>query len=324
MFALFRTHKLPPGAARWTALPGSVLALVLLALVALPVLAQSDPPQLATWDVQVWPEYDRPSVLVIASGVLDENQTFPFQVRAPLPPDATVHAVAYPGPAGNLLTLPWRIERDAAGQSVVFAVDQPRFVIEYYADILTQPPSRRFELPLVAPYAVQQASLALRQPSRASDLQVTPAMNDGGPDSLGNPTYTLDLGPLEAGQSVPMQVSYSKADDDPSVDSTPVAAASAPAPVVADSEQVWLPWVAGLLAAVLAGALAIYLVRRRRYEKASRQARRRDARKKAVQPIRQPAGSPPPTDSPNTFCVQCGHKFEGADKFCRNCGAQRR
>ncbi len=202
----------------------SVIVLLALALTALPVAAQSAPPVLATWDTQVWPEYDRPSVLVISTGTFAPGTMFPQQVRAPIPANATVHAVAYPEANGNLLSLGWTIEPGVDGQTVVFDLDQPNFVVEYYADILAPPPNRSFDLNLVAPYAAQQASLALRQPSRSSNLQTTPAMVAGGVDTLGNPTYTLELGAQAAGQSTPLQVSYSKDDAQPSVSSAPVAA----------------------------------------------------------------------------------------------------
>jgi hypothetical protein len=286
----------------------------------LPVLAQTAPLDLSTWDTQVWPEYDQPSVLVITSGSFVAGTTFPQQVRVPIPASAEVHAVAYPEASGNLLSLSWAIEPGVDGQTVVFDLDQPNFVVEYYADIITPPSNRSFELDLVAPYSAQQASLTLRQPSRASELQTTPAMVPAGVDALGNPTFTLDLGALSAGQSTQFQVSYTKADAQPSVLSDPAA------PIASESSaaaSVW-PWLAGVAAAVLAGGVTFYLVQRSRSTTASRQARRRSARKQGTQPARQPAGGAAPAGSATRFCVQCGQKFEGSDKFCRNCGAPRR
>jgi hypothetical protein len=303
--------------------PSSFLATALaliLALVSFPVLAQTAPLELATWDTQVWPEYDQPSVLVITRGFFVPETSFPQQVRVPIPAGAAVHAVAYPEASGNLLSLAYTVESDAAGQTVVFDLNQPSFVVEYYADIISPPSRRSFDLALVAPYAVQQASLTLRQPSRASDLQTTPAMLPGGMDDLGNPTYTLDLGSLAAGEGTALQVSYSKADTQPSV-------ASGPAPSSADASSatasVW-PWLAGVAAAVIAGGVTFYLVQRRRATSATRQSRRRAARKEGAQPVRQTSGGAQAAASATRFCVQCGQKFEGSDKFCRNCGAPRR
>lgn len=304
-----------------------IACLVLVGVVGavLPAAAQLEAPQLATWDVQIWPEYDDPSVLVIATGAMAEGSALPQTLRIPLPPGARVHAVAYPDETGNLLTLPWTSEAGADGQTVVLELNQPRFVVEYYADILSPPPSRSFALDLTTPYAVQQASLALRQPARASDLQVTPAMTAGAADNLGNPTYGLELGALPAGERIPVQVSYTKADGNPSVAS---AAADAPAaaapPAAASDEQAWLPLALGITAGILVGAGVIFLLMQRRSAGRTRQARRRDARNKGGTPARPPASGAAGGAAADKFCVKCGQKFEGADRFCRNCGTARR
>lgn len=288
--------------------------------------AQTQPPVLATWDVQVWPEYDQPTVLVIATGSVVTGTTFPQSLSFPLPADASIHAVAYPGEAGNLLTLPWTTEAGPAGQAVVFELNQPHFVVEYYADILSVPPNRSFDLDLGIPYAAQQATVTLRQPARASALQVTPAMAAAGVDELGNPTYALDLGPLAAGQSVPFQVSYTKVDGEPSrpaAVSTPVAAAM---PEPAAEGQSWLPLALGIAVGAAAGMAILYVVLNRRSAAGSRQTRRREARKRGERaaPPRAAASKPVDSAAANQFCVQCGQQFDLSDRFCRGCGAARR
>ncbi|MEI2691300.1 MAG: zinc ribbon domain-containing protein [Anaerolineae bacterium] len=288
--------------------------------------AQGSPPVLATWDVQIWPEHDKPTVLVIATGAVVTGTTFPQPMSLPLPPGASIHAVAYPGEAGNLLTLPWTIEAGPAGQSVVFDLNQPRFVVEYYADILSPPPNRSFELDLGIPYAAQQASATLRQPARASALQVTPAMTAAGMDDLGNPTYTLALGSLAAGQSVPFQISYTKADAEPSKLPAAPAPVDVPAPAPAAEGQSWLPLALGLAVGALAGMALLYFVLNRRSTAGSRQARRRDARRKGDRSDAPRSGISKSADSTASqqFCVQCGQKFDLNDRFCRGCGATRR
>jgi hypothetical protein len=234
--------------------------------------------------------------------------------------------VAYPGEAGNLLTLPWTTEAGPAGQAVVFELNQPHFVVEYYADILSVPPNRSFDLDLGIPYAAQQATVTLRQPARASALQVTPAMAAAGVDELGNPTYALDLGPLAAGQSVPFQVSYTKVDGEPSrpaAVSTPVAAAM---PEPAAEGQSWLPLALGIAVGAAAGMAILYVVLNRRSAAGSRQTRRREARKRGERaaPPRAAASKPVDSAAANQFCVQCGQQFDLSDRFCRGCGAARR
>ena len=59
--------------------PVLFIALVLILIVGLPSrsLGQEAGFQLASWDVEVWPEYDKPSVLVIYNGTFEEGTTFP-------------------------------------------------------------------------------------------------------------------------------------------------------------------------------------------------------------------------------------------------------
>ena len=144
-----------------------------------------------------------------------------------------------------------------------------------------------------------------------------------GLDDLGNPTFSADLGPLAAGQAIPLRVSYTKSDDEPSTTFQPLPAATT-APAASGSNQNWLPIVVGAALRVLVGGIVLYLLWRRQSGKTTRQARRRAARKKGAPAERPQAVRPAAPAAASQFCVQCGQKFEGSDKFCRNCGAPRR
>lgn len=303
------------------------LVVALLTAAFLPASAQpTSPVQLAGWDMQVWPEYDQPSVLVIFNGTVADGATYPVSLQISLPTEAEIHAVAYPDATGNLLTLAADTQETADGKTLSFELDQPKFVIEFYADILTPVPDRSFALNLVAPYAVQQATLMLRQPARASNWKSSPAIASNAVDELGNPTYTLNLGAQSAGQATAVQVSYTKADANPSVAAQAQTPAMTNAVVAAEPvQQNWLPWLAVLAALAGAGALLAYgLSRRRAMATVSRQARRRTARERGDDGNTRPAAQPKvhaAAGTQNKFCTQCGHKFAESDKFCRNCGA---
>jgi hypothetical protein len=307
-----------------TGLAALGLTIGLAALLGWSALAQSEPVELARWAVEVWPEHDRPAVLVIVSGEVGASSSPTQTLRIPLPAQAEVNAVAFPNEEGRLISLAWETETTEAGQEIVFDTANPEFVVEYYLDVISPPPDRSFDLELVAPYPAEQASVTLRQPARASDMETVPAMQPAGVDSLGNALYTLDLGALAAGQAAPLRVSYTKADNNPTV-ANAVAAADAPedagAPAAADND--WLLPAGLALGFIVVAGIGVVYWRSRRPAGATRQARRRQARAKGGSLERGAAG-PAAKTAQNTFCPQCGAKFEAADKFCRNCGAARR
>ncbi|MER2598591.1 MAG: zinc ribbon domain-containing protein [Caldilineales bacterium] len=288
-------------------------------------LPQAAPPRLAGLDVQIWPEYDQPAVLVIINGTLAEDVPLPQSLQVSLPEAAVLHAIAYPDATGKLLSLAATTTAANNAQVVEFELDQPRFVVEYYADIITAPPARSFTLDFAAPYAAEQATLSLRQPARATALQTDPPMAAGAADAQGNPTYTLATGPLQAGERIALQVSYTKPDADPSV-SAQVTPAPANAVVAAQQAETstWLPWLLGALAALLLGAAGFYWLRQRNATPRSRQARRQAERQRGPSPRAAGTATDRAAASANNFCPQCGQKYESNDKFCRKCGTSRR
>ncbi|MBP8950216.1 MAG: hypothetical protein KBG73_15340, partial [Candidatus Promineofilum sp.] len=71
------------------------LSLLLLFLfAALPVAAQTEVTQLDSLTVELWPDYDRPAMLVILTGTLPASATLPAAVTIPLPAGAEINAVA--------------------------------------------------------------------------------------------------------------------------------------------------------------------------------------------------------------------------------------
>lgn len=289
------------------------------------VAAQSVPLGLERWAVEVWPEYDRPAVLVLLNGTVQAGTALPVDVRIPVPQDAEINAVAFTGEDGRLISIPFSSEPTVGGQDIVFTLEQPDFVVEYYADVISPPPSRSFDLDFAAPYPAQEASVTLRQPARASDLTTTPAMPATGVDALGNPLYALQLGPLAAGQPAPLSVRYTKTDANPTV-ANAVVGDDVVAPPTASSAGIdSLPLVAGLVLALIVVAGVVFVMwRRNQRSGGSRQARRRAAREKGETPARASSAGASQKLAQNNFCPQCGAKYQTSDKFCRGCGAPRR
>ena len=104
-------------------------------VVAIPSHAQTDTTTLDSMAVDIWPDYDQPSVLVLLTGTLPSSTSFPASVTIPVPEDANVNAVAHIDDAtGNMLT---DVEADdtVPGQ-ISLTTPSARFRIEYYVPLI--------------------------------------------------------------------------------------------------------------------------------------------------------------------------------------------
>lgn len=289
------------------------------------VLAQNSGAELSSLRISLWPEYDQPAILVIYDATLDSVVALPQTLRVAIPNDATVNAVAFPGETGGLFSLAWTSEPGTNGQILTFEVNSPQFVVEYYLDTLSPPPDRSFDVSLIVPYNTEQTSLLLRQPSGASNLETTPELAPAGTDALGNPQYSETLGPVAAGQVIDLSVSYTKADEMPSVSGSALVPPGSEV-TVDGATPAWLPWLIGGLLLGLLVVVAVVLVRwlgERQARQGTRQARRKREREKGYPPNPGPSVKEPVAGGQNKFCPRCGRHYDPGDRFCRDCGTLR-
>jgi hypothetical protein len=108
----------------------SLIALALLVLV-YPTTggAQNRVTTIQSLKVQLWPDYDRPAVLVMISGSLPNSTLLPAAVNLPLLPGATLNAVARADINGNLFS---DIQYTADSGKLSLSTPGPKFRVEYY------------------------------------------------------------------------------------------------------------------------------------------------------------------------------------------------
>lgn len=99
-------------------------------------------PRLASLNIEIWPEYDRPAALVILRAALAESVKLPATVTLKLPaasggPSAVAHSTAADG---NLLSLNY--DRAKAGEFITVKFETPSrfFHVEFYEPIPTPMP----------------------------------------------------------------------------------------------------------------------------------------------------------------------------------------
>jgi hypothetical protein len=291
---------------RWLFLP------LLLALLALPLPANAQEGiGLETLSVQLWPEFDQPAMLVIYDFTLTESTPLPTDINLRIPVDANLTAVAY-APSGNLLNVPYQepVEEDG-WQVVTFQADTPAiYHIEYYAP-LTQDDSKREYLYLwPGDYGVAVFKVSIKVPVDTTEFVTDPQMRSSTPVNNGQTTLEWGTSDLEAGEQLPIKLTYTKTSDRLGVSDQPLETG-----VVDENTEGrislsnYLPYILGGLGIllILAGGLYFWQTSKGRSSPRQRHRVREDE-----------------TDGGEIYCHQCGKRAQPADRFCRTCGTRLR
>ena len=274
----------------------ALLAIALLAVLASAPsrAAPATNPRLASLQIEIWPEYDRPQALVILKGELASDAALPATVALRIPASSGgPSAVAYADPSGKLLNLNY--ERENAGDFVMlrFRTPQRSFHVEFYDPLAPDKRERNYRYGWPGDLAVDQVGVLVKEPAGASNFSVQPALGITTVSPDGLRYRAAQLGALKAGQPLPIEIRYTKTDPRTSVE---ILGAAAPA---ASAQRSARPdgWLLALGAGVLTMWAAAGFVWWRR--------RKRSALRAAG------AG----------FCPKCGGTTTPADRFCASCGA---
>lgn len=300
------------------------LAIALLTLLVLtPAAMAQTPVTFETVQVQLWPEYDRPEMLVILSLELAADQTLPVEVSLPIPASAGSPSAVAVLEGNQLVTREFSLTTEGDQTLVTLLADFPVIRLEYYDPALSQQDQpRMYEYTWTSPYAVNEFFASVKQPVNASGMQISPSLGAGQQDQFdGLTTFTSSLGSVAADQEVLISLTYQKTDTTLSVDSFAPQSNSSPAgSEIATIGGTGLPawaWVMIALGGVLLIGGGVYLYR---LNIAPASSRYRSKKKRA-------SGSKPTAPSPGktgVYCHHCGQPSQTGDKFCRECGTRLR
>ncbi|PKN95305.1 MAG: hypothetical protein CVU44_01085 [Chloroflexi bacterium HGW-Chloroflexi-6] len=290
-----------------------ILLLVFVLVLFSPTLAmaQADSPVLDELIIQVWPEYDQPSMLVIYDFKLAEGTTLPVSLKLRVPKEGNIFAVAQETSEGlmNVQYEPPVTEGDYDVLTLVVS-DLSYHRIEFYAPYQRLGASRQYSLLWPGDYAVTTLTTLVQKPVGVNSLVTEPSLAEM-PAADGFVYAQGSFSNLPAGEPFTLSVQYEKDGDALSVNSQPptLPGLEQPTEGVFSLTQA-LPWLAGGLGVVLiVGGLAWYWVSGRARKSGRDASRKRHASH---------------TDSSTTqqiYCSQCGKRNEGNDRFCRACGA---
>jgi len=166
-----------------------------------PAHAQGQP-SLRSVEVWIWPEYDRPEVLVIEHILVSPDTTFPVTMTFRIPAAAVKpHALAVGETSETVADMDYTLTTVGEWVSVKVQVSGPAIQLEYYDPSLSKNGrNREYIYRWPGDYAVENFHVELQQPFDASAMQTEPSLPGTNviPDGL---TYhTGDFSALPAGQ----------------------------------------------------------------------------------------------------------------------------
>lgn len=286
---------------------------------AAPAAAQS-PVEIERLQIDIWPEYDRPEVLVIYRIALSSKTSLPAQLSLRIPSQAErPYNLAMQDVDGQLYNLDYTLSAQGEWLVVSFITPAPDLQLEYYDPRLDRSqPRRSYEYRWAGDYDVRSLVVQVQQPVSAAEMLIAPNLGSGRPGQDDLIYYTAMIGEVKAGITFGIRLEYEKTDERLSSNLQPVQP-SQPLGLQTIGRTNFLsvlPWalaVVGLL--LIAGGLFWYW----------------QSGREPPLPERQPQTPPPRKESSAEgdqgaamYCHQCGKRATPGDIFCRTCGTKLR
>jgi hypothetical protein len=293
---------------------------LLIALLALSSLASAPAqtrgePVVQDLEIDIWPEYDQPHVLVIYQITLSAETPLPAVLSFRIPntvkedlditardADGSFYKVAYT----EMLDIDWK--------RVSFTTFSPDVRLEYYNNALERSGARRtFEFLWRGDYPVAELVVQVQEPSGAENMVIEPDLGKGKPGDGGLLIHSASFGHTESEQPLHLYLTYLRYTDDLSVEnlevkpSGPLSTATLGRVSLSDV----LPGILGILALLFLSGFAWWYWQSRFYRHPERYIpfirkgprwRRSDYKREIV------------------ICHACGHVAQLGDVYCSGCG----
>lgn len=270
---------------------------------------------LSSVEVNLWPEYDQPSMLVIVDYSVSPDTTLPVDLTFRIPSEANLIAVAYSTGEGGWMNAPFTGPTEMGEWQVLTMPIQLYTVhrFEYYQPLTIAGEQRAFSYLWDGAYAVEDFSLTVLEPldSRSFAMDPSHALIE----QLGALTYYESATvSLARGQQYVMNVRYEKTTDrlhrPASQDLQPATPLDESTPGRVSLNN-YLPYLIGGVGVFLILGGAFY------YWQAGSIPSKPPQRKRNAKVESDTGGTA-------AYCPQCGTRAKPGDRFCRTCGTRLR
>lgn len=261
--------------------------------------------------IELWPEYDRPDVLIIYRAYLSPEVSLPAELTFQIPSDAgQPNAVAVRAEDGSLVTVDY--DRVVRGDwaDVIFVTPSQEIQFEYYdPSLVVDGNQRSFVFDWKSNFTSNLTILRVQNPAGATDMRITPPFSSSFRGSDGLLYYTHTLENLQEKGNFPIRIEYQRESDALSIEDKPVQPSVPITPGLFSGLGTWniLPYVLGSLGVALMITAGIL------YWRFGKQGP--GAERKRKPPSSEAGGKA-------NYCTRCGNKIHENDRFCRSCGAK--
>jgi len=261
--------------------------------------------------VQLWPEYDQPSMLVITDFKLPDNATLPMNLAFRIPKDANLIAVAGYTADGLLANAAFDGPTDAGEwQTFTITLDSSAARFEYYQPLTFNGNQRIFSYLWDGAYAVDAFNIRVLEPADTTALTTIPNLVSI-EEKDGLKYYHGDPVKLAKGDQFALSLDYQKSSQALIVSTQGVRPASpvdenTPGRISLNNTLPYL--IGGLGVIMIVGGLIYYL---RSGNRGAKKSRRRQHSNPAAEEIES-----------DVYCAQCGTRAQNGDRFCRICGSR--
>ena len=285
------------------------------------------PAPISALTVGIWPEYDRPAVLYLYAIQLAPGTSLPASFSLQIPAAAGEPlAVAKQGPDGKLYDATYTRQVQGDWATITIQTDSLTNRMEYYGNLDIQGQGRTIVWAWPGGPALGDLSFKVQRPMGATGMTVAPASTQTTTETDGLTYYSGDLGPIAAGSSSQIEVTYTRTTSALTTTLLPTGAPASSEPPISPagpakgalpSLPTLVPWIVGALGIALLAVGGFMVVQMRRSATAPSRSRRHP---------RSPAAKPETgaIEASPIFCHNCGSKADAVDLYCRRCGTRLR
>lgn len=263
--------------------------------------------------VELWSEYDQPSMLVITQFVVSQNTPLPATVTMRFPKDGNLVAVAVENSNGLYNKDFTGPEEQGNWQAITVKVEsyEPHR-IEYYQLLTREGNRRQFKYQWFGDYYVKDFTVMILIPADSTELITSPVLQSTTTSSDGSAILgTVTKSELRMGNSFQFELQYQRTSDtltNPS-EVNPVQPLE---PVGEDTlgrvSITNLPWIIGGF------GLALIVIALFSYWQSTQSSETKPRSRRKIEG----------PDGEQAYCQECGARAYPGDRFCRTCGSRLR